>query len=264
MKFWPFRKSTPKERKPRGSVPIPFPDDLDDIATMKYHGLRALCGALMDRHSACLSPHPFCGPQGHWQKGDNAIQLIAHVIPQLTPDMTPILGVYLCTAKVNEQSSPVTTESELLEHIAKFTYAESIPNLKMVVNLVDDGTYMAQFGPIQNPVNYDYSTGRVDPNNIRLLYCNPEPSQVKWEYHDNSITEGQEVIPEYHCYQVYGSWWIVDVDRARGMAALVAGIQFADNPDHNFGIHHRTNAYYANANDGSERSKVLFENLPLV
>ena len=47
----------------------PFGGDLEDFTVLRYHAIRALCGVLMDRHTACRSPHPFCGPS-HQRDGD--------------------------------------------------------------------------------------------------------------------------------------------------------------------------------------------------
>ena len=44
-----------------------FGGDLEDFTVLRHHAVRALCGALMDRHTACRSPHPFCGQPGHQQ-----------------------------------------------------------------------------------------------------------------------------------------------------------------------------------------------------
>lgn len=179
-------------------------------------------------------------------------------------DMTPILAIYLSTAKIDASYSadnPVANESELLEYIARLTYAESMPKRKMVVFPYSDGRYVALHGPITNPIEYDYSTGRIDPDNTRELYCDPEPKHVEHTYYDFDISEGQMVIPEYHCLQVSGSWWVVDVDRTRGVGAIVATMDFVDNPEHNQGIHSRPGDY-ENSDNGSEFSKVLNENLP--
>ena len=44
---------------------------------LRHHTIHALCGALMDRHTACRSPHPFCGQRDR----DTYIELIAEAIP---------------------------------------------------------------------------------------------------------------------------------------------------------------------------------------
>ena len=44
-------------------------------------------------------------------------------------------------------------------------------------------------------------------------------------------------MPRYHCLQVFGQWWLVEMDRGRGRLQQVAGLQLADSPEHNFGIH---------------------------
>ena len=225
-----------RQQEPQvAATPVPFPYDIAEIQTLKYHGLRALCGALMDRHSECLSHHPFCGPQ------DPVIQLIAHVVQQWNPDLQePVLGIYLCTAEGDgkfSNANPASTEEELLEHILGLTYAGPVPTRKMVVSLLSDGTYVAQYGLVENPVEHNYWSGRADPDSVRTLYCDPEPSHARYLYHDNDISEGQDTIPEYHCLQANGTWWVVDVDRTRGIGAIVAGLESVDNPSHNQSIH---------------------------
>ena len=69
-------------------------------------------------------------------------------------------------------------------------------------------------------------------------------------------------MPEFHCLNAIGQWWILDVDRVRGRAQQVVAMEWADNPEHNFGIHKPGGGYYINPNDGSEWSKVITENLP--
>ena len=262
MKLWPFGKRTKSERK-EPSV-IPFPADIEEIPSMKHHGLRALCGALMDRHSSCLSPHPFCGPQGHRQEGDTLIQVIAHAIPQSYPDGRSLLAIYLCRAK-SGISSTNTGLVDPLDYAVRLTYLDTTPSWKMLVDLMEDGNYIVRFGSITNPVEGDFSTGRVDEESMRTLHSIPEPAHAKWEYWESVITEGQRVIPEFHCLQVKGEWWIVDADRERGMYCQMAALEFADNPEHNWGIYKPDRSgYYFNPNDGSEYSKMLYENLPLI
>ena len=67
------------------------------------------------------------------------------------------------------------------------------------------------------------------------LYLNPEPEHAKWEYYESGVTEGQRVVPEFHCLMLRGEWWVVDVDRERGMYQQVAGLEFADSPSHVYG-----------------------------
>ena len=65
--------------------------------------------------------------------------------------------------------------------------------------------------------------------------------------------------------QAFGEWWVVDVDRTHGLAQQVAALDFADNPEHNFGIHSRKEAaLYATGDPDSEYTKVIQENLPRV
>ena len=256
MKWWHFRENGQKQTQRQDRIAIPFPDDIEDLATLKYHGLRSLCGFLMDRHTVCRSPHPFCG-------GAQPFQLIVHpVLQRNATDGTFLIGTYFTRAK----SRTLDDDSELpslLEYVVSWGYADSMPGRKAVVNLVDDGSYFAQYGPIVNPVESDFSTGQIDANDTRSFYCDPEPAHTKWEYWTSKLTEGQLVVPEYRCILAGDEWSIIDIDREKGFAQPVAALKLADNPKHNYGIHRadgRMNIY-ATENDGSEFSKVVRENL---
>ena len=72
---------------------------------------------------------------------------------------------------------------------------------------------------------------------------------------------GDWLVPTFHCLQVFGEWWVVDVDKSRGLAQQVAALEFADNPGHNFGIH-AGKGICAHLDDDSELSRVLRENFP--
>ena len=262
MKWWPFRK-----RANKGPLVVPFSHGIMELPALKYHAVRALCGMLMDRHTQCRSPHPFCGLKGHQKDGDTPIQLIANAIPQNTVDGT-IIALYLCKCKDGRtQSQSTDTEPATpLDYAVRLTYDEKTPGRKIVVRLLDDGTYLAQYGRIANPVEGDYSTGQLDQEDVRTLHCNPEPAHARWQYWESSVTDGQVSVPEFHCLQVNGEWWIVDVERNRARVRYhqVAALEFADNPEHNWGIHKPGGDLFYNPNDGSEWSKTLHENLPVV
>ena len=213
----------------------------------------------MARHSACLSPHPFCGDI---QNAPSRIQLIAHVITQTSEmDGNFLVAIYLCRA-VSRRSADDKKAPTPVEYALSLDYYDKTPDRKMAMSLVSDGTYFAHYGPILNPVEGDYSTGRLDQNEVRELYCDSEPSHTEWQYWDSELTAGQLVVPEYRCLQVADQWVILDVDRARGIAQQVASLKVADDPEHNFGIHSRPDSIYVHSDDGSEWSKVLNENLP--
>ena len=65
-----------------------------------------------------------------------------------------------------------------------------------------------------------------------LLSLDPEPSHAKWEYYESLVTEGQAVIPEFHCFMLRGEWWVVDIDTERMMYQQVAALEFTDSPNH--------------------------------
>ena len=255
MKLWPFRrrKNSTDER-----VIGPFPPELEQMPTLKYHGLRALCGWLMDRHSDCKSPHPWCGHI----PGTTTVQLIAHAIPQVDSESGAFaLAIYIARA-VGRDTSQDTEPVDQFEYVTSFDYAEKTPDRKLVVSLVSDGTYVASYGPILDPVEGDYSTGNIDYDNARTFYYDAEPSHGRYQYWESNLSAEQVVVPEFRCLHAHGQWWIVDVDRARGMAQQVAGLSVMSNPNHNFGIHseQQKNSVYITPDDGSELSKVVREN----
>ncbi len=259
MRLWPFgRKKTPA--RPEVTV-VPFPPELEDLPVLKYHGLRALCGWFMDRHSECVSPHPWC----RQPPGEGIMQLIAHVIPQVWEDGDGLLlAIYFTRAKGSELDQNSSEEVDPLQYTVDMTYAEASPSRKLVVHMASDGTYVGNYGPILNPVEGDYSTGRLDQEaDVRTFYCDPEPAGIKYQYWDTKLSAEQNVVPEFHCLRLRGEWWVVDFDRERGLAQQVAAISVMDNPKHNFGIHseQNKNATYLTTDDGSEFSKVVRENL---
>lgn len=79
------------------------------------------------------------------------------------------------------------------------------------------------------------------------------------------LTEDDWLLPRYHCLQVNGEWWVVEADLKRNRYQQVGALDFADNPEHNFGIHEQKGAtiYMDRTGDPeSEISKVLRESLP--
>ena len=209
----------------------------------------------MGRHSACKSPHPFCGEIG-------PVQVIAHVIPQTDANEgTSLLAIYLCRARSRLADTGHETR-DLVEYAGSLEYVDKTPSRKLVVGFVSDGTFVVRYGPILNPVERDYSTGAIDQQEVRELYFDPEPPHTKWKYWESEITKGQTSVPEFRCMQTGGEWNIVDIDRDRHLAQRVAWLQVADDPGHNFGIHSTPNAKYVVSDNGSEFSRVVQENLP--
>ena len=112
---------------------------------------------------------------------------------------------------------------------------DNVPNIKVVINLVSDGTNRGELGSLANPVEADYSSGRLDRSvPTELLRLDSQPSHAKWEYFDSQVTKGQAVVPEFHCLMLRSEWWVVDVDRERQMYQQVAALEFADSPNHRF------------------------------
>ena len=146
--MWPFRKQPKKSQKAKF---VPFASM--DLSYAKSHGLRALCGLLMDRHSACTTC-PFCGINDD----DGIYQLIVHV--EMQSDATtgaPLLALYFCKAKYPSESPEAISFGcgaactaawfDIEEWAARLTYAEAVPDRKAVVHLLDTGAYYAEYGP---------------------------------------------------------------------------------------------------------------------
>ena len=257
---WKRKSSQPKTvRKPRHSAS--FGGNLEDITVLRQHALRALCGFLMDRHSACRSPHPFCATHGHQKIGEPQPQLIAEAIPQRSPRSSgpaDIIGIYLSQASAAEGNKE---ETDIWKFVTHMVPADPVPNHKLVVSAPQDGTYQALFGPILNPTEGDYSTGSIDSANARQFNYSSEPRHCRWQYWESALPKGDWLVARFHCLQVFGEWWIVEMDWGGELVQQVAALEFTDNPEHNFGIHARP-GIYSWVDDGSEFSKVIKENLP--
>ena len=258
----PWTKDKPRS-EPKLEVVAPFGGDLEDFTVLRYHAIRALCGALMDRHTACRSPHSFCGP-GHWRGGDDAPRsLIAEAIPQSATltDSADRIGIYLCPAYVKSGGDD---DTDIMDYITRMIPSQPAPSHKLVVFPPTDGTYQIMYGSVLNPVDGDYSTGSIDPDNVRPLTGNPEPKHCRWQYWESELDKGDWLVPRFHCLQVFGEWWVVEVSRSHGVAQKVAGLDFADNPEHNFGIHsgrfNRGDRIVLRTGLDSELARVLQEN----
>ena len=193
------------------------------------------------------------------------MMLIAEAVPQRSDTSTSnldLIGIYLCPATAVVGSGE---HGDVMDLTMRMTPSQPTPNRKIVVAPPQGGTYPVLYGPILNPVEGDYSTGSIDSDNARSFNCNPEPRHCRWKYWESGLTKGDWLVPRFHCLQAFGEWWVVDVDRTHGLAQQVAALDFADNPEHNFGIHSRKEAaLYATGDPDSEYTKVIQENLPRV
>ena len=251
MKLWPFRgrknEESPRLKPAAGQMPattgtkpdsngratiVPFPGDIEDTATLKYHGILALGAFLMDRHTECRKQHPFCGPHGHYKNGDPPVQLVAHVIPQMTESGDNLIAIYLCKAEGGVSSTGGET-LDPFEYAAWMNCIKPEPRRKIVVQLQSDDSYLLHYGPILNPVEDDHSTGRIDTGQSWYSSCDPEPLGIRWEYRDIGIADGKlRVVPSFRCLQVFGEWWVVDTDGEKGVYQQIAAFDYADNPNH--------------------------------
>ena len=140
---------------------------------------------------------------------------------------------YLTVAEQAEEYLTASEPVEPLEFVARLRPHTKSPGNKLVVSLLDNGCYTAEYGRIENPMEFDYATGRLDRSvQTQRLYLDPEPVHVRWWYRDDPNAEEQVAVPEFHCMMLGNEWWIVDVDRQRGIYGQAAYVDFADNPDH--------------------------------
>ncbi len=187
---------------------------------------------LMDRHDHCQCAHPFCGPHVHRQDGDVPGTLIAHIIPQGRDPSSEAdtLAVYFCKAV---SGLPVAEDHDPLKFAAHMRCAETTPSRKMTAQWVSDGSYYVRYGEILNPTEGDHSTGRLNQETAVELRGVPEPAHTRREYCEPKLAIWPlRIVPEVHCLQIFGEWWIVDVDRERGGRQQVMALTVANNPHH--------------------------------
>ena len=216
-----------RETRPHG-VELSF-GNLFEFAVLRDHALRALCGALMDRHTDCEREHPFCGP-GHQQDGDSPTQFLAQAVEQRDGAVGgELIGIYLTPATAGSSKEG----ESIVEYAARMSPTSDVPNRKLVVSPPDGGVYPALYGPIREASGGAYPTGRLDPagNNIPFD-CVYRPDHCRWQYWESELTGEGRVVPVFNCLQLFGQWWIVEGDAVSGVAQQVAALDFADNPNH--------------------------------
>ena len=209
--------------------------NLEDFTVLRRHALNALCGAVMDRRSDCeKASHPFCGP-GHLREDDgkgSPTQFIAQAVPnQDATTHGDLIGIYVSPAKGQNDGSG---QQDVLEYIASFT-PQTPPTQKLVVSPpTAEGWYPAYFGIVSNHGNDpSYPTGQLDPKRAVIsVNCSHRPEHCKWEYFDNELDVAGRLVPTFHCLQISGEWWVVEVDAVHGAAQAAAALEFADNPRH--------------------------------
>ena len=187
MRLWPFgsRKNPPRREHQRpgphdivvtaGPVVLPFSADTFELPNAKRHGLRSLVGLLADKHSDCQLQHPFCGdPPG---PGKDFLMVVAFATSQQDENTgDPVMALYLCRAEPAAKYAETESEVDPLEYTVFLATQDKVPNNKVVINLLSDGTYRGELGLVANPVEGDYSTGRLNRSvPTELLHLDPEP-----------------------------------------------------------------------------------------
>ena len=241
MKFRLFGKNgnDPGSSKEKERQTLSFDKDFLDPGVFRHHALRILCGAFMDRHSDCRSPHPFCGP-GHRGSGDVVNLMIAHAMPETSGETRDeVIGIYLCRASATSLEG--IKVDDYLNLSTRLEHADSAPVRKLLSVPPADGKFSVLCGPLLDPVKGEFMKGNIDPDNVRTYICDPEPPHCRWQYWDTELTadlawEGR-LAPTYHCIQARGEWWVFEIDYEHGEARIAAVTELADNPEHNYGIH---------------------------
>ena len=207
--------------------------NLEDFEVLRRHSLNALCGALMDRRTDCEKSHPFC-VSGHTQNGDDFIELIAQAVPNKDAGGGDLIGIFLSYAKGHNDGSG---QQDIMEYILSFT-TQTPPARKLVVSPpTAEGWYPAYYGIVSNyGSDPSYPTGQLDPKKAVIsVNCESRPEHCRWEYPDNELETSGRFVPTFHCLQLFGDWWVVEVDKTSGKAQKAAALEFADNPKHGRG-----------------------------
>ena len=160
-----------------GPEVVPFPADTFELSNAKRYGLRSLVGLLADRHKECQLPHPFCGPPPG--PGEGFLTLVKRLrrLSRREPAETPSWPCTSVRPILQEKYATADSEVDPLEYTAFLAPRENVPNSKVVINLLSDGTYRGELGSIANPVEGDHSTGRLD-RTISTELLRPGPGAV--------------------------------------------------------------------------------------
>jgi len=121
-----------------------------------------------------------------------------------------------------------------MEYILSFA-PQSPPTRKLVGSPpTAENWYPAYYGMVSNYGNDpSYPTGRLDPKRAVIsVDCAHRPEHCRWEYLDNELDSHGRLVPTFNCLQVFGEWWVVEVDAVHGLAQKAAALEFADNPEH--------------------------------
>ena len=160
-------------------------------------------------------------------------QFIAHVNYEKRIGAEAFFPAIYLTAASGHLPADENEQVDPFDYVANLYYTARMPSYKLVPNLLGNGTYAVECGPITDAIMDDHSLGRIDTNRLQVIDCNPKPPHAKWRYWESKITTEQKVVPEFRCLLIRGEWWIVDADRNRGLAQQVAALDFVDDPAHN-------------------------------
>ena len=205
----------------RGDTVIPF--ESENLPYIKHHGIRVLCGLLMDRNSEC-SLCPFCGDS------EPMTTMLVSIIAQTdAASGSPLVALYFSkTTDVRGSNMEVVRD-----WATRVGYAGPTPSREAIVELLDNGSYHALYGHFANLTAGDCSSGALYHSQPGIAFrCDPEPDFTRRQCWESLITEGQATLPELACIPLRGEWRMVDRDRERGMVRQVAARSVEDNPNH--------------------------------
>ena len=205
----------------------------------RYHTLRILCGALMDRRSVCPFPHPFCGPS-HREYGDTPIQLIVHAAV-VTDDTETMEFVTLFLCRATTVSLEGLEVNDYVDLAARLRCADEVPRHKILARPATGGIYPAGCGPLLRGNPASHFQGEMDISESVAYLCDPEPGHCEWEYwhiprHEACPWESPPSAT-YLCLQVFGEWYVFDRGHRLSEPRWAARLQLADNPNHFSGGH---------------------------
>ncbi len=221
--------TTPQMPRQMAGAPVTF-GNLNDFTVLRNHAARALCGALMDRHSECSRQHPLCGP-GHRQNGDVPTQLVARAVPQRSGVTgNDLIGIYLHPAQAAVSDGGL---EDIFEYAARLSPAQPTPTHKLVVAARSGGgKYPALMGPALDSTGGDVPDGRLDPGRYRTVDCDPSPDHCHWRYWESEMSPQGRTVPMFNCLQVFSQWQVMEIDPVSGAYQHVAALDLADSPRH--------------------------------
>ena len=239
MRFFRRKKQEvqPKQVEQVMSVCIKgMPTDMS-ASEAAWHGVHALSGLLMDRHSQCRS-HWWCGtlPEGFSRKVIGRVTGVTLAGPG-PGDASAAIAVYLGTGYYPKKVNPTNEQ----EAIAWLDYLHDVPYDALALQLsTEDNAWVVAHGMVINAAKGNQSSGEIDGDRSALRTVadcpawatSPAPSYSSLDKYDL----GGKYQPRLHCLERPDDWLICLIDPHKPDGGLnvnaVAVIPKVDNPDH--------------------------------